>query len=85
MQRATEIVSGVFSAIGRFIKNFSIDLSRAVYFKAQEYDQHLQETTTLPKRIGIWAGITTVVLLILYIISYFVFEYINNLGFVDTL
>ena len=83
MKRVTEIVASVFNAVGGFIKNFSIDLFRAVYFKALEYDQNLQDTKTLTQRLTIWGSIAVVVIIILLIISHFFFQFINNLGFVN--
>jgi len=55
-----------------FIKRFSFDLGRSIYFAALSYDEKLQNTRTTSQRIFIWAVIAVAVIILAIIAVYFI-------------
>lgn len=85
MQGFTNILTSALTAIVNFIKNFTVDLYHALYFKAIEYDDYLKATKTTKVRIITWVCIFGGVLLFLIILLNIFYYFMNNLSFVDQL
>lgn len=79
MQRITEIATGVFMFFVRFIKQFSIDLYRALYYEAMEFDSKLQETKTTTQRILIWTGIGIAFIAIILLLLHLLYRFLSTL------
>lgn len=82
MQRVTEIIASVFIFFFAFLKNLTLDLYHAIYFRALEYDSELQQTKTSMQRVGIWSVIVVVTMLIIILLLNLTYYFLNNLNFV---
>lgn len=80
MQRVIEIISGVFNFFIQFLKRFAIDLYHALYYKAMEFDSELQQTKTFSQRLGIWAAIATVTVLLILLALHLLYRYLSNIS-----
>jgi len=85
MQRITEIISSVFLFFIRFFVSFAIDLYHALYFKALEYDNELQQTKTFGQRLTIWAAIITAATIIILLLLNLLYRLISNIEVVKGL
>lgn len=81
MERATQIVGNILIFIFRFIKNFTVDLFTAIYFRTIELDSKLQQTKTPGQRVGIWSLIALVVLIGILLVIGMAQLFLNSLDF----